>query len=470
MPRLDSIRKNGAIPERRHDAFLLALLLAVGFNVAVFAAQALLPHLAALLQMLGAEANIAREEAFPFVLVDPSFLDEPPPEAPAATSAINREARQEAMTPEAGRDVYRPEGVQEQLLLAEGNPGEIDPGVDSSGLPDIEAVGGDANAPTEPTEAPPEAMPEEAPEETPPEPAEEPPPPEEAAPEPLPEPPPEAPAEPLPPPPQPEETPDPSPQPLPEQLVEAPPEAPPAEPPPEPVPVEEPAASPLPELTDLAALPVMEGGIFDPDTRMLRERAREVVPPAPARIPERRESFQPEQAVQPWPQPATQPMQEPQTAQRPDQPVRPQRRNRENAPQATVRQMGGAGVAGGARPRQNMRGRSVDLFDDPYMALLRDRYPEYMTKLGRMLQDSLNRTMVLYPNYYATGQARLLFRIDAGGLIDWYETQYPVDGSDNTLRAISERTLLEAGPFDPPPAAMLADPAFQRMSLNVYIY
>jgi hypothetical protein len=118
-----------------------------------------------------------------------------------------------------------------------------------------------------------------------------------------------------------------------------------------------------------------------------------------------------------------------------------------------------------------MRGRRVDDFEnDSYMRLLKDRYPEYMTKLARLLQNSLNRTMVLYPGYYATGQSRMQFRISAEGVIDWYETLYPVDGSDNTLRSISERTLLEAGPFDPPPAAMLADPAFQRMSLTINIY
>jgi hypothetical protein len=93
-----------------------------------------------------------------------------------------------------------------------------------------------------------------------------------------------------------------------------------------------------------------------------------------------------------------------------------------------------------------------------------------MAKLGRTLQDSLNRTMFLYPTYYANGQAKLLFRIAPNGTVGWFETQYPVDGSDDTLRSISERTLLEAAPFDPPPAAMLADPAFQRMSMTVNIY
>ncbi len=307
----------------------------------------------------------------------------------------------------------------------------------------------------------PEDIPEETPEETPEEIPEMrelpeiPPAPEPAAPppprEPLPEPPP--------PPPQPEEIPEPDPLPEPAPAPE------PAEPPPEPLP--EPSPEPaepdqeqgaVSELIDLAALPAASDGIFDPETRMLRERAEQALPPAPP--PAR----QPPQQIDP----PGQPIQEP--AQQPNRPVRPPRRRREGAPQATFRRLGGASAAGGAPPRRNLTGRSVDLFDDPYMALLRDRYPEYMTKLGRMLQDSLNRTMVLYPNYYATGQARLLFRISPEGLIEWYETQYPVDGSDNTLRAISERTLLEAGPFDPPPAAMLADPAFRRMSLTVYIY
>ncbi len=153
MARLDTIRKNGAIPERRHDAFLLALLLAVGFNVAFFAAQALLPRLAALLQLLGAEAPIVQEEEFPFVLVDPSFLDEEiPPDAPAATSAVSREARQQETAPAEAEDVYRPEGVQEQLMMAEGNPGEIDPGVDSAGGPELEEIGDETAARADPAD------------------------------------------------------------------------------------------------------------------------------------------------------------------------------------------------------------------------------------------------------------------------------------------------------------------------------
>ncbi len=491
MPGLDSIRNNGRIPERRHDAFLLALLLAIGINVAFFALQALLPHLSALLQALGARPAEQVEETFPFVLVDPSFLDEEPPEtAPSATAAVNRAARQEAVAPADGEEVYRPEGVREQLLMEEGNPGEIDPGMDSAGVPEIEESGDASQSdgeespeettpePAEPTEPAEPAEPVEPAQEPtePAEPVEAPPP--EPQPEPVPEPPPE------PPPPPPEPLPEPAPLPEPPPPVELPEELlPPPEPPePEPQePAEQPEILPDPaeaELIDLAMLPVSERGLFDPQPSRPETRSEPLppaqpTPPVAAPMPDQfaeteiftaRPTPQPTQPVEARPEAVPDPSQ-------PNRPVRPPARPRTaNTPAPTFRRLGGAGTAGGAPPRRSVSGRRVDIFDDPYMALLRDRYPEYMTKLARMLQDSLNRTMVFYPNYYATGQALLLFRIAPEGVIEWYETQYPVDGSDDTLRSISERTLLEAGPFDPPPAAMLADPAFQRMSLTVNIY
>lgn len=432
MSRLDSIRKNGLIPERRHDAFLLALLLAVGLNVAFFAAQALLPHLAMLLQSLGVTPPVVQEEEFPFVLVDPSFLDEPeapPPEDPAATAAVNREARQEenAPVPEAPEEaVYQPEGVEEQLSMAEGVPGEIDPGSEPAVEGEVEEIPEEEVEPVEEPEAP-----EEVPEAP-------------IAEEPL-----EEPA--LPPEPEPvvEPLPEPEPEPAPEP-----------EPIPEPEP--EPTPDPVEELIDLAMLPAAPTGLFAPQPEPARAP---VAPPGP-------EQFEPVPTEQPveTPPPVVADVPDPAA---PAHPVRPQRRPRataQNTPRPTFRRMDSADAPGGAPPRRNLTGQNVNLFDDPYMALLRDRYPEYMTKLGRQLQDSLIRTMFLYPSYYAAGESRILFRIAPDGTLGWFETQYPADGSDNTLRSITERTLADAFPFDPPPPAMAADPAFQRMSLNVYIY
>ena len=63
MPRSDKIRNYGLIPERRHDAFLLALLLALALNAAFFAIQAIIPRIASLLQLLGPEAALAAKTA-----------------------------------------------------------------------------------------------------------------------------------------------------------------------------------------------------------------------------------------------------------------------------------------------------------------------------------------------------------------------------------------------------------------------
>ncbi|MCD8350965.1 MAG: hypothetical protein LUC93_10190, partial [Planctomycetaceae bacterium] len=142
MARIDRIRNNGAIPERRHDAFLLALLLAVAINIAFFAVQAILPTLAHLLQLLGPEPALQQqeEEQMPFVLVDPSFLDEEvTPDDAAAESFLNRDARQTQETDLPEDQPFIEEGVEEILSPPEGSMGPELGSHDAPEAPESEA-------------------------------------------------------------------------------------------------------------------------------------------------------------------------------------------------------------------------------------------------------------------------------------------------------------------------------------------
>lgn len=508
MAQLDRIRNHGAIPERRHDAFLLALLLAVLLNIAFFAIQALLPRLTTLLQSLGANPPASRQEEHPFVLVDPSLLDDtPPPDIYDATSTVNRQASQLEETPDESPLPKEEQGVDELLTLPKGTFGELDPGVDSEGDPEVDAIGDfSSNQPENVEESPNsdesaeadvdaheageasealqmENLPEAA--QTPdlPEPAPEPV--QETA-EPMPEPPepipdpvptPEPIEEYVPPPPM-EETPEPEPSPEPPpETYEPPPEIDQAMVPDEPYEEAEPTRDPEPisDLIDLAMLPTSDEGLFSPQSQRFEDLIQPVEPvrQPPPQYQERRDYYQPQPQEQQFYQQQPQyqePAQQVQEQQNPDAPVRPKRRQREGGRQAQFREMGTPSESGGAPPRKNMSGKQVDMFGDPYMALLRDRYPEYMIKMLRQLQASLNRTMVLYPNYYATGQSGMFFRISPEGKVSYYELLFPAEGVDDTLRMISRQTLLEAAPFDPPPQEMLNDPAFQRMRLTVNIY
>ncbi|MCC8108566.1 MAG: hypothetical protein LIQ30_05860, partial [Planctomycetes bacterium] len=159
---MNKIRNRGVIPERRHDAFLLALLLAVSMNVAFFAVQAILPHLAYLLQALGPEARMAEpipeEEELPFILVDPSLLDDDvPPENPDTMSTVTMTAKQNSESPDIPEDsAYIPEGVDEILTPEPGNPGDdlgavTTPGDDSDAVSDdTETVESENPDPSEP--------------------------------------------------------------------------------------------------------------------------------------------------------------------------------------------------------------------------------------------------------------------------------------------------------------------------------
>ncbi len=453
MAKYNKIRYQGAIPERQHDAFLLALLLAVSLNIAVVAVQAVLPRLASLLQWLGPEKiEQVEEESYPFQLIDPSFLDEQLDESMPveAESSINREARQtEEVTELPEERAYIPEGVDEILSSISGNPG---PELDYARSP-----GDTGEQPAEPAEqvppvtepAPPE---EQAPDEPiteeivepreppPPQPEPEPPPP-----EPVPEPPPLPEIEDIPP-----ETPLPEvePEPVPE------PEPDPIEPLPEPIETEpEPQPESAAEIIDIASLPMTVDGFFDPETRRLEELARPV-PPAPPRPSERPQPTEPVQEMPP--PPTTQPR---------------QRTGR----QPTFRRIGGdspsSAAASGGSPQRRNRSTSVNILDsDASMRLLAHRYGEYMAKVARQLQESLNRVMALTSLSLARGQVKIRFGISPDGSLTYQETIFPEEGEMVSERLISEQMLREAGPFDPLTPRMQEDPNFQRMTVVVNLY
>ncbi|MCD8350964.1 MAG: hypothetical protein LUC93_10185 [Planctomycetaceae bacterium] len=239
----------------------------------------------------------------------------------------------------------------------------------------------------------------------------------------------------------------------------------------EPLPPEpEPQPDPVAEMIDLASLPTSTEGLFDPQRDLLEELARQsqpLVPPPPQYreppreiLPPQPEAFQaPQQTVQPTPQPQEQP------------------RERTGRRQPTFRRIGGASsaastpsVAGGSPSRVNRR-TGVNLLDsDPNMKLLEHRYGQYMRQVAKLLQESLNREVMLNPTYYTRGQAKIFFSIAADGSLAYYDTAYPAPGELDYVRLTSERTVINAGPFEAPTQTMLDDPLFRRMSVTVNLY
>ncbi len=448
MAKISRLRNRGAIPERQHDAFLLALLLAVSINIGIFALQAILPKISLLLRLLGPEPAAMQQQdepAYPFVLVDPGLLNEEvdPNQPHEAESTISRQARQTEPMPHLPEGVpHQEEGVDQILSAPSGNPG---PGESSAQAP------GETAAPPSPDQTESPEQQEENAEETPPFEPEQP-----SQPEPPTEPAPAPPLEAVQPPPEPDEPPPETP---PAETPAPPPPEPPEERPdsPEPAPENiepEPADRPEPssEMIDLASLPLSADGYF----------SRENLPPAEQ--PRRRPESAPRQAPEamPEPRPAVQPAAPAQAATGPSRP---------NRPQPTFKRIGGGSVAGGAPPRRNAS-TAVRLIDsDPNMALLASRYGEYMAKLARQLQDSLTREVILNPTGYTSGQVKIRFGITPNGQLSFQETLFPADGSLAAERMMSERMLREAGPFDPFSPDMMKDAAFfQKLTVVINLY
>lgn len=588
------IRNSGAIPERRHDAFLVALLLALFLNISFFAIQALIPRLSYLLQLFGPAPLEQLEpdaDAFPFVLVPADLLDEEilSQTPPQALSTANREARQTDPQEDLPFDrAYVEEGVEEITSALDGQTG---PAESSAPQPEsapsqeqTEAAESPPDESREPEEIEPSDEPvgEEPPPEpvvppepvAPPEPAETPepdefiePPEPDVQPDPEPEPEPEE-DEPFDPAlsfaePEPEEDPAPA-QPPEEQLPEPLPE-PEDLPEPEPEPIAEPEyqAEPVPEDTpegiDLAALPQSHDGYLDRQRQYLEEQSRREE--QERREMERRElerreqeyleqqrqyeeyqrrleqqrqmelqrqqeelmrrqeyerqqellrqqeyerrqeqlrqheelhrrqeyerrqelQRQQEQERQEYERQIREEQQRQLEQQRVEQ-QQPRERTREGRRQPTFKKIGPSAEqsensresrpsAPGGAPRQRNQSSRISLLDsDPNMKVLAHRYGEYMKKLAEQLQQSLNREVILNPTYYTRGQAKIFFTISPKGLLGYYDTQYPVDGELDYVRVTSERTLINAAPFDPPTKEMLQDPLFKRMSLTVTLH
>lgn len=490
---MGNIRRYGALPERRHDAFLLSLLVAVSVSIAFFAIQALIPKLAYLLQLLGPEQSVqlrqVEEEAYPFVLVDPSLLDEEDntDQVTEAESNLTRQARQLEERPELDEGfAFRDEGIDEILTAPEGNPGPAMEYQRSEGN-DTEPQPPSENAPQaqdQETPGEPETQPESETEPAEPtdpvepvepiEPIEPPEPVEETAPEQ-----PEAPPVETTPPPEPIELPVPPPEPA-EPILTDPvtealdpldelPETPTQETAERPEAAAEPIPDQTPEPIDLASLPLSSEGWLDPETRRLEELARQSTDyPLPA--PQQRQTHpDPREYQQAVPEPR---MVDPQVQEHPRQ-----RRDRSNRPQPTFRKIGSnaapsssPSASGGAPIRQNTS-TSVRLIDsDSSMKLLAHRYGPYMEKLARQLQHSLNIQAGLFPMSFGRGQVKIRFGISPDGTLTYFETIYPADDALPTERLLSEQMLREAAPFDPLTPEMQRDPNFQRMTVIVSLY
>lgn len=466
MQKLSDIRQRGLIPAKRHDAFLLALLLALLINGLFYVIQAILPQLLLLFTLLGVTPRPLppeEEKQIPFVLVDPESLSEEIREDLTidAEAAASREARQ---TEEVELDLpedttYRAEGVEELFSAPEGSPG----------LPSPEG-----NVNEEPAE-PEQPSPEEA------EPVEEPPveePPEQVEPEPTPEPEPALPdlpdieplpeiaEEPPPPEPPPEMPPEPAPEqipePEPEQIVQewtAPLEPDPEPPPPEPVvePLPEMPVEPVPDAPDLASLPITPDGFIDSSTQ---ELLRVLETP-----PERQIEEPPERPVV---QPTPVPVEQPERIIEPEQPEPPRRPDRQRQP--PFKKIGGEPNRAGSPPRRATESKALLLDDDASLRYLQSEWGKYMTKVGIQLQESLNRQIGMSPIAYSAGQIKLRFGINPDGTLAFRETVY-YDGSLEAERLMSERMIKEAAPFDPLTPEMLKDlPYFQNITVLVTLF
>ncbi len=486
MVRLSELRKKGVIPAKQHDAFLLALLLAVLANIAFFIVQALLPKIALLISLLGATPAPPPDldKQMPFVLVDPSLFQEVDPNLPAeAEGSVSREASQTEERPDLPED--SPFVQQGADLILTAPEGTLDPPAPQGNAPQDQDAQNEPISDQQLTDQPEEVaeqLPDEALPELPqlldePEPIAEQQPaeqpqqevvPENEVPEPMVEPtlqdvPPPAPEpEPQPEPqPEPEPEPAPEPQPEPEPVQEPVPE-------PEPEPIVEPETTPIAEETlpeetpdtptdmlNLAMLPISPEGFIDPQPSESLSRP----PVEPAELPQ-----QLQQRLEPAP-PEPQQLQQPQPLQPPVPPAQPPQPQRDR-PQPVFKKIGGENRATGAPLRRNQETSIKFIGEEASMRILQHRWGQYMAKVARQLQESLNRQMILSPTLYSTGQVKIRFGIAPDGSLSFYRTEFPLDSME-AERILSERMLKEAAPFDPLTAEMQKDENFQNMTVVV---
>ncbi|MDR2391614.1 MAG: hypothetical protein LBE84_08055 [Planctomycetota bacterium] len=480
MAKLERLRTNGNIPEQQHDSFLLALLIATLLNFLLFSVQAAWPGISRFLRLLIPPQ--AREEtpARPFVLVDPSFLDEvTEPSRPEAESIRSQLASQPEPAPNLPEDrPFQPEGVEELLSLPPGNPGEtLDDQNGPSAPAELINLDQAENAQEQEYETSSSAEPEAVPSEEQPEVSQPPP-------------------EPLPPldqemKPEPQSEPVSEQAPAPESLSNQTPPIPEVHP--EGIHEKEAAIGAAEEapqketIADVSSEPPAEEEPVAPnpdalDLAMLTETNEPF--PAPRPPVESPAPLRKQPAAMPAPPLSPEeiaPPAQPVSSSAANGPIPPERiasPNRPNRPLPTFRSIEGAaatpggGSAGGAPPRRNdASGINLLRSGDTLMEVLAHRYGEYMKKMARQLQASLNRQMVLSPFDYARGQVKIRFGVGTDGNLAYLTTIFPRDGNLELERVLSERTVVEAAPFDPFPPEMLKDAElFQNLTVVVNLY
>ena len=102
------------------------------------------------------------------------------------------------------------------------------------------------------------------------------------------------------------------------------------------------------------------------------------------------------------------------------------------------------------------------------MAVLRDKYGEYMDMVLRRIQEAILIQQQLSPIMFNQGTVVMTFRIDDTGRLGTirFIQAAPVDLTGET--AAARRVLEDVGggaPFPPPTPQMLADPDFQKITI-----
>ncbi|MDR0867858.1 MAG: hypothetical protein LBP75_05200 [Planctomycetota bacterium] len=147
------------------------------------------------------------------------------------------------------------------------------------------------------------------------------------------------------------------------------------------------------------------------------------------------------------------------------QPAQPSPPTPERRPVPTRRIGGGAPSGGKMRPRPN----SATLVGIQNIAVLRSRYGEYMDELLRRIQNAIYIQQQLSPMTFTRGTVIFTFTVNAAGRLDRinYLGAEPADLPQETGAARRVLTDVQNGkPLDPPTPEMLADPLFQKITVN----
>ncbi|GHS93349.1 hypothetical protein FACS1894139_03330 [Planctomycetales bacterium] len=147
------------------------------------------------------------------------------------------------------------------------------------------------------------------------------------------------------------------------------------------------------------------------------------------------------------------------------QPAQPVQPTPERRPVPTRRIGGGAPSGGKMRARPN----SATLVGIQNIAVLRSRYGEYMDELLRRIQNAIYIQQQLSPMTFTRGTVIFTFTVNAAGRLDRinYLGAEPADLPQETGAARRVLTDVQNGKLlDPPTPEMLADPLFQKITVN----